>query len=56
VQFARRVGSSPRLIDWVGINESNSAVERLEERKFLGFSISNDESERRMRRTRSPAV
>lgn len=30
------------------VNESKSAVARPEERKFLGFSISNDGSERRV--------
>jgi hypothetical protein len=30
------------------VNEAKSAVARLEERKFLGFSISNDGSERRI--------
>jgi RNA-directed DNA polymerase len=30
------------------VNESKSAVARPEERKFLGFSISNDGSERRI--------
>jgi hypothetical protein len=30
------------------INETKSAVARPEERKFLGFSISNDGSERRI--------
>jgi RNA-directed DNA polymerase len=30
------------------VNESQSAVARPEERKFLGFSISNDGSERRI--------
>ena len=30
------------------VNEAKSAVARPEERKFLGFSIANDESERRI--------
>ena len=30
------------------VNETRSAVARPEERKFLGFSISNDGSERRI--------
>ena len=30
------------------VNETKSAVARPEERKFLGFSISNDGSERRI--------
>ena len=30
------------------VNETKSAVAQPEERKFLGFSISNDGSERRM--------
>ena len=30
------------------VNEAKSAVARPEERKFLGFSISNDGSERRI--------
>ena len=30
------------------VNESKSAVARPEERKFLGFSIANDGSERRI--------
>ena len=32
----------------IRINEAKSAVARPEERKFLGFSISNDGSERRI--------
>jgi RNA-directed DNA polymerase len=31
---------------WLKVNEAKSAVARPEERKFLGFSISNDGSER----------
>jgi RNA-directed DNA polymerase len=31
---------------WLKVNETKSAVARPEERKFLGFSISNDGSER----------
>src|SRR3982751_1553446 len=33
---------------WLKVNEAKSAVARPEERKFLGFSISNDGSERRI--------
>ena len=35
------------------VNEAKSAVARLEERKFLGFSISND-GERAAHRAKSP--
>ena len=35
------------------VNEAKSAVARPEERKFLGFSIANDGSERRIARRRS---
>ena len=33
---------------WLKVNEAKSAVARPEERKFLGFSISKDGSERRI--------
>src|SRR3954449_3045176 len=33
---------------WLKVNEAKSAVARPEERKFLGFSIANDGSERRI--------
>jgi RNA-directed DNA polymerase len=33
---------------WLKVNEAKSAVARPEERKFLGFSISNDGTERRI--------
>lgn len=38
------------LTDWLKlkVNQAKSAVARPEERKFLGFSISNDGSERRI--------
>ena len=41
-------GPPMQFVSGVDINEAKSAVARPEERKFLGFSISNDGSERRI--------
>jgi RNA-directed DNA polymerase len=38
---------------WLEVNKSKSAMARPEERKFLGFSITNDRRQRQMRRTLS---
>ena len=42
----RKILTSKKL--QLKVNEAKSAVARPEERKFLGFSISNDGSERRI--------